>query len=616
MSPRPLIALIPQESATVLRPPPRLNGPRPRRRFRLQLITLQLAIVLLTVLAVAAIVLRFEELRTRDLAFEEVHTVATEIASVPEVIATVNAADAVERIQPIAHLAERAAGVEFVVVADQDGIRVAHPDPAQIGQPVSSDHAPIRAGETFRGTEEGPLGVSLRSKVPIWDGDEVVGTVSVGLLQSEIRADLLEVVLGFAPWVLLAAGLGTAGAAWASRYVRTRIYGAGPEEMAGLHQSRQALLHSVGDGVIGVDEDGTITLVNDEATRLLGVGPDIEGRPAAEVLDADLAALLAPSPTPASSPGKATDAGPRRPTADEADWDLTTFALAGERILLARVRPARAQGRQIGRTLTVQDRTELESSLRELEGQRSLTETLRSQTHEFSNRLHVISGLLSLDETEEAQEYIRSLTGLAGGPFQHDLSDASLSALVGAKSALAREAGVALELTANGSVEADWSADDDALTVVANLLTNAIEAAGDGGRVMLEVTAGAAGFAVQVDDSGPGLDPDAAQALFRWGASTKDTGPASGRPAGGRGIGLALVDRIARRRRGRVEITPSPWGGARFRAAWPAAADADAGTDTGTGTHTRTYGDSDGRGAGADRDQAETPNTEDRGDIR
>lgn len=532
-----------------------MHRPASRRGRRLRLLTLQVAIVLLTVMAVAAIVLRFEDLRTRDLAFEEVHTVATEIAENPDVITSVNAPDAAEQIQPIAHLAERVAGVEFVVVVNHKGLRVAHPDPDEIGEPVSSDHGPIRGGETFRGTEEGPLGVSLRSKVPIWDEDTVVGTVSVGMLQSEIRGDLLEVVLGFAPWVLLAAGLGTAGAAWASRYVRTRIYGADPEEMSALHQSREALLHSVGDGVVGVDEEGRIILINDEAARLLSVDHHVQGQVAAEVLDPDLAALLV-APT-----------GPEDTAGEHAE--RTTFALAGERILLARVRPIRAGGRDMGRTLTVQDRTELEANLRELEGHRSLTETLRSQTHEFSNRLHVISGLLSLDEAGEAQDYLRSLTGLSGAPFQHDLSDPSLSALVGAKSVVAREAGVGLSLAEGCAVDPGWRADDDALTVVANLLTNAIEAAGDGGSVVLDVTAGAGGFAAVVDDSGPGVDPASAQRLFRWGASTKEDGTGAAQPAGGRGVGLALVDRIARRRHGRVSVTVSPQGGARFRAEWP-----------------------------------------------
>ncbi|WP_413544150.1 ATP-binding protein [Citricoccus nitrophenolicus] len=535
---------------------PTRHRPASRRGRRWRLLTLQVAIVLLTVLAVAAIVLRFEDLRTRDLAFEEVHTVATEIAENPDVVTSVNAPDAAEQIQPIAHLAERVAGVEFVVVVNREGLRVAHPDPDEIGEPVSSDHGPIRGGETFRGTEEGPLGVSLRSKVPIWDEGTVVGTVSVGMLQSEIRGDLLEVVLGFAPWVLLAAGLGTAGAAWASRYVRTRIYGADPEEMSALHQSREALLHSVGDGVVGVDEEGRIILINDEASRLLSVDHLVQGQLAAEVLDPDLAALLV---APADSEDAAAGEHAER----------TTFALAGERILLARVRPIRAGGRDRGQTLTVQDRTELEANLRELEGHRSLTETLRSQTHEFSNRLHVISGLLSLGEAGEAQDYLRSLTGLSGAPFQHDLSDASLSALVGAKSVVAREAGVGLSLAQECAVDPAWRADDDALTVVANLLTNAIEAAGDGGSVVLDVTAGVGGFAVVVDDSGPGVDPASAQRLFRWGTSTKEDGTGAAQPAGGRGVGLALVDRIARRRHGRVSVAVSPQGGARFRAEWP-----------------------------------------------
>ncbi|HEY4616395.1 MAG TPA: PAS domain-containing protein, partial [Citricoccus sp.] len=321
-------------------------GRRIGRRFGRRLLALQVAIVLVTVLAVAAVVLFVQDRYTRERAFEEVDTVATAIAANPDVIAEVNAPDAAETIQPIAHLAERSAGVSFVVVVNRDGLRVAHPDPALIGQPVSSDHGPILSGESFRGVEKGPVGVTLRSKVPIWDGDAVVGSVSVGILQSDIRADLLEVVLGFAPWILGAAALGTAGAAWASRYVRRRIYGAEPEEMAGLHQSRQALLHSVGDGVVGVDEHGTITLANDEARRLLGVTADVEGRPAAEVLDEDVAAMLL-SPAP--------------------EDETTGFVLAGERILLAKARPARVGQRWIGRTLTLQDRTELEATFRELE---------------------------------------------------------------------------------------------------------------------------------------------------------------------------------------------------------------------------------------------------------
>lgn len=566
-----------------------MHSPPSRRGRRLRMLTLQVAIVLLTVVAVAAIVLRFEDLRTRDLAFEEVHTVATEIAENPDVIASVNAPDAVEQIQPIARLAQRAAGVEFVVVVDRDGLRVAHPDPEQIGEPVSSDHGPIRGGETFRGTEEGPLGVSLRSKVPIWDGGTVVGTVSVGILQSEIRGDLLEVVLGFAPWILLAAGLGTAGAAWTSRYVRTRIYGADPEEMSALHQSRQALLHSVGDGVVGVDEQGRIILINDEATRLLSVDHGVQGRLASEVLDPDLAALLAAPATPGAPEETAVEPAER-----------TTFALAGERILLAQVRPIRAQGRDIGRTLTVQDRTELEANLRELEGQRSVTETLRSQTHEFSNRLHVISGLLSLGETEEAEAYIRGLTGLAGGPDRTELADSALSALVGAKAALAREAGVGLTLSESSALDPDWHADDDALTVVANLLTNAIEAAGDGGTVLLELAAGGGGFQVTVDDSGAGVDPARARELFRWGTSTKEDGDTGGRIAGGRGVGLALVDRIARRRLGQVSVETSPWGGARFRAGWPGAEGTGA---EGTGAEDLDAEDLDAEGPTPERGQ-------------
>lgn len=524
------------------------------RRMRLRLVAIQLAIVLCTVLAVALVVLRVEEDRGRELAYDEVRTVAQHFAGMPEVAEWINRPEGPEHLQPLATLARETAGVAFVVVADDDGMRVTHPDPERVGEPVSSGHEDVRAGATFEGMEEGPLGVTFRSKVPVWDGDRVVGSVSVGVARESVRADLLAVVLSFAPWILGAAGVGTVAAALAALYVRRRIYGADPDQMPALLQSRQALLHSVGDAVVGVAPDGAVALVNDEAGRLLGTPQDAVGRPAEDVLPADVASLLA------QRPGE----------------PLSRLVLTGERVLLARVRPAHMGGRVAGWTLTAQDRTELRTLLRQLEGQRGLAETLRAQTHEFNNRLHVLSGLLSFGDVDEARRYLEALTDGTGGAGRAALEDASAAALVAAKTSWASEAGVRLQV-AEGSAAAPGRVDEDVLTVLSNLVTNAVEAAGDGGRVEVWLQVDDDGTRLRVDDSGPGTAGRSVAELVRWGVSSKENGPGEGM-AGGRGVGLALVDRIVARRGGVLQAGDGPRGGARFEASWPdagAVSDAD-----------------------------------------
>ncbi len=536
-----------------------VDAPVRPRRMRLRLVAIQLLIVVCTVLAVALVVLRVEDGRSRDLAFAEVRTVAQHFARTPEVVEWINRPEGPEHLQPLADLAQETAGVAFVVVADEHGMRVTHPDPERVGQPVSSGHEDVRAGATFEGVEEGPLGVTFRSKVPVWDGDRVVGSVSVGVPQEEVRADLLDVVLSFAPWILGAAAVGTLAAAGATLYVRRRIYGADPEQMPTLLQSRQALLHSVGDAVVGVAPDGTVALVNDEAARLLGVSQDAVGRPVPETLPEDVAALLAQRP----------------------DEPLSRLVLTGERVLLARVRPAHLDGRAAGWTLTAQDRTELRTLLRQLEGQRGLAETLRAQTHEFNNRLHVLSGLLSFGDVDEARRYLETLTDGTGGAGRAALADASAAALVAAKTSWAAEAGVRLQL-ADGASAAAGCVDEDVLTVMSNLVTNAVEAAGDGGRVDVWMQVDDDGTRLRVDDSGPGTAGRTVTELVRWGASSKDVG-AGGGAAGGRGVGLALVDRIVARRGGVLEVGDGPLGGARFEASWPAGGTDGARRSGGTG---------------------------------
>ncbi|MEE1621883.1 ATP-binding protein [Zafaria sp. J156] len=523
---------------------------RDRRRtgLRTRLLALQLLIVLGIVTVAATAVVLFEDRRTQETALDTVETVALQLAAQDVVRQHVDQPDAEDAIGPVASLAQAASGVDFVVVVDPQGLRVAHPDPDEVGEPVSTDHGPILAGESFRGTEMGTLGVTLRAKEPVLRDGRVVGTVSVGILQSKIRAELLGVVADVAPWILGAAAIGTVAATWASRTVRRRIYGVEPEDVASLVQSQQAVLFSVTEGVLGVDSTGRLSLVNAEAARLLGIRQEDAGRPAADVLDPHVLGLL-------DSEGSAAESA--------------QYVLSGERVLLATRREAVSAGVSRGRTLTLRDRTELEATLRELEGQRGLADALRSQTHEFANRLHVIAGYLSAGAPGAAEDYVRRISGALDPSAAHGLADPALSGLLGAQAAVAREAGVALEVDPASYTAEGWSADDDVLTVAANLLSNAIEAAGDGGTVRALIEAGTAGVRVAVEDSGPGIAPGHEARIFQRGYSSKGAEAGTGAP---RGVGLALVDRIIARRGGTVEVASSTLGGARIGAAWGGAA--------------------------------------------
>lgn len=514
------------------------------RRLRLRILLLQLGIVLGTLLLASIVVMRAELHRVEEIAFERVETAALELAELETVQQGMVSDDPVAQVAEIARMATSVSGVYYVTIADMDGIRVAHQDPEQIGQPVSSEHEDIRQGGSFRGIEHGPLGLTLRAKEPIYYQGQVVGTVSVGVLQSTVRANLAEVVWGFAPWIILAAGIGSVGATLASRAVY-RIYGVTPEQIGSLLQANQAVLFSIDEGVLGVDREGTVTLVNREALRLLNLPEQVVGQSMDEVLDSGVVQLL---------------------RSESPQAEVTQTVLSGERILIATRREALVGGKRYGRTLTVKDRTELENTLRELRGQKSLTDTLRAQAHEFTNQLHLVSGLLSIGEVEEAAEHIQRYAGMSGAHTERPVEDPMLAAICNAQLAVAREAGVELRIHPGSSTKEGWKADEDIATVTSNLVSNAIEAAGDGGVVSVRINAGQTGVRVEVKDSGPGISADELPGLLRLGHSSKHK---PGVSPHSRGIGLTLVDRIIARRNGLLRVERADLGGAHIVAAWP-----------------------------------------------
>jgi two-component system CitB family sensor kinase len=378
----------------------------------------------------------------------------------------------------------------------------------------------------------------------------VIGLVSVGVLESTVSARLvtdLPVVL-IPPLIGLA--LGVIGSALLARRIKRQTFGLEPDEIAALLEQREAMLHGIREGTIATDGSGRVTLVNDEARRLLA----LDGDPVGKLL------------TDLVPPGHV-----REVLAGHADGP-DQVVLVNDRILVANRMPVAVRERSVGAVVTLRDRTELEALLRELNDVRSLADALRAQEHEFAHRLHILAGLLEVGRTEDAIALIKKETLVHQAliaSIVDRVGDPTLVGLLLGKAAVANERGIELHVAAETSMPDRVPGASDLVTIVGNLIDNAIDSVEPHGNGKIEVSIRDAEDAihVRVSDTGPGVPPEIVDEIFTDGFTTKI---ANG--VGRRGLGLALVDQAVRRLGGDISVRTE--GGAVFRVVLPHAVEA------------------------------------------
>lgn len=515
-----------------------------------QLLVLQALVVLAVVLTSTLVAYLDARHAVRSTAEQRTTAVVESLLHSPFVLAAVTGPHPTATLQPYVEQLRHRTGTSFITVMAPDRTRYTHPDPAQIGRPYIGTIAPALAGRTFTETYTGTLGPSVRTTGPVRDSaGKVVALISVGITLTTIGQQLTAALPGIAWTALATLAVGAAGSWVLSRRLRRQTRGLSPVALTRMVEYHEAVLHAVREGLLLVDGDRRVLLANDEARRLLGLDEEPEARHVGELgLPPDLTRTLAEQAT----------------AADEVHVTAT-------RVLVVNQAPARPSDRSAGTVVTLRDRTELQALTGELDSMRAFAESLRAQAHEAANRLHTTISLVELGRGQEAVDF--ATAQLASAQLLTDrvvegVGEPVLAALLLGKTAAAHERGVLLEIDPSTAVGVTGIPGGDLVTIVGNLIDNAMDAAltGDPPReVQVALWVADGRLEIRVEDTGPGLSEEELPLVFERGWTTKDDGAA---PRGlGRGLGLALVSQAVRRNGGTLACRPGP--GAEFRISLP-----------------------------------------------
>ncbi|VEG57416.1 signal transduction histidine kinase regulating citrate/malate metabolism [Mycolicibacterium aurum] len=492
-----------------------------------QAIALQILVITVIVVAGSALALLDARQDGDAAAEEQVLGIATSLADSPSTAAAIESGQATQILQPVTELVRRHTDIAFITIMAPDRTRYTHTDPSQIGGAYLGTIDPALRGESFTEVYTGTLGPSIRAVAPVHDADgRVIGLVAAGILQQSLAERWR------AQWPIIAAvGLGALAVSLVGVWgIRRRLLrqtrGLRPGELRVMYDHHDAILHSVSEGLIVLDDNG-VALVNDEARRLLSL-------PAGNVAASDLPEFL-----------RTYNPGAR----DE-------IHVTDDRVLVVN-RSRVEDGSDAGgsEVVTVRDRTELQGALGELTSLKVLTDSLRSQAHEAANKLHTVVTMVEMGRAQEAvtfataelelsQQLVDRLSAAVGEP--------ALVALLLGKAAQADERGI--ELTITEDTVLPTGTDDllltgqEMVTVAGNLIDNAMDAC-DPENPWVEVTVNQNDdrLLIRVADSGEGMDPGTFERAMRRGYSTK-----SGADADQHGLGLALVAQVVKRHDGHL----------------------------------------------------------------
>lgn len=418
--------------------------------------------------------------------------------------------------------------IEYIVVADMNDIRYSHPNPNRIGEKFigGDEERVLKKGDTYISEATGTLGKALRAFAPIYDDESgrQIGFVTVGTLTERVGDLKILAVRFYILMALWGLGIGIVGAFLLANNIKKMLLGLEPDEISRLYHEKISILDANHEGLVAIDSNNRITLINDSALNIL----QLKGKyTKTELLGKDVEEFI-----PTTRLKEVLESG-----VSEYDREQKI----NDTVIMTNRVPVRDGGKVIGAMASFRDKTELIRLAEELTGVRQVVDALRANNHEFMNKLHTILGLLFMEDIEEAKSYIAQITdrqqklvNFISGKVQ----DPTIAGLLIGKFSRAREMDVYFKIDEASKLEKSHGNinSNTLVTIIGNLVENAMEAVNKRGGsekyVYVMIKEEEEGIEIEVEDSGVGIEHQNLELIFKRGYTTKE---------GSEGVGLAIV---------------------------------------------------------------------------
>jgi len=451
---------------------------------------------------------------------------AVTIASIDIIEKTLATSKDYKTVQDTIETFRKKTRFQYIIVMDMNGIKYSYPYGNSLGKKYADggEKRVLTMGEAYVAKDKNVLITAIRAFVPIHYKGKQVGAVLVGLLTDTVYAEIIVHLFYLKIALVAALLLGIVGAFLLANIIKKSIFGLEPEEIALLLAQRDLILQNLKNGIIAIDNQGIIILFNKVAKEILKLEDDDIGKSVIDLgfnyTDKMMEVLKTQKPV----------------------FNQEIKLCNDETLMCSHTLLKNYKDEIIGVVSSFQDLTEVKHMAEELTGIKKMTSALRAQNHEFMNKIHTISGLIQLEEYDEAVEYIFHISKLRGeisDILSKRIKNTHVAGLLLAKYSKATEAKISIEIDTNSYLDKipESITTDEVCSVIGNLIENSIEELVklENGKIFISINSNNESLRIRISDNGPGIKANIIDKVFTRGFTTKE---------GNRGFGLSIIKDI------------------------------------------------------------------------